>query len=153
MEVNNILDKVKELVRKGNVSKIVLRRKGEVIVSIPVNVGIVGAVVGITAAKWAILAAALATVGFGCSVEIVKDDGEIVNVVTEDDTAKAKDIIGALYEHYISHPDDLPPDFQPQLSFDGIERTVLDYIAGMTDKYAVYKFSEIFIPTAWQVRG
>ena len=91
MEVNNILDKVKELVRKGNVSKIVLRRKGEVIVSIPVNVGIVGAVVGITAAKWAILAAALATVGFGCSVEIVKDDGEIVNVVTEDDTAKAKD--------------------------------------------------------------
>ena len=53
MEVNNILDKVKELVRKGNVSKIVLRRKGEVIVSIPVNVGIVGAVVGITAAKWA----------------------------------------------------------------------------------------------------
>lgn len=91
MEVNNILDKVKELVRKGNVSKIVLRRKGEVIVSIPVNVGIVGAVVGITAAKWAILAAALATVGFGCSVEIIKDDGEIVNVVTEDDTAKAKD--------------------------------------------------------------
>ena len=91
MEVNNILDKVKELVRKGNVSKIVLRRKGEVIVSIPVNVGIVGAVVGITAAKWAILAAALATVGFGCSVEIIKDDGEIVNVVSEDDTAKAKD--------------------------------------------------------------
>ncbi len=91
MEVNNILDKVKELVRKGNVSKIVLRRKGEVIVSIPVSVGIVGAVVGITAAKWAILAAALATVGFGCSVEIIKDDGEIVNVVSEDDTAKAKD--------------------------------------------------------------
>jgi ABC-type xylose transport system substrate-binding protein len=47
--------------------------------------------VGITAAKWAILAAALATVGFGCSVEIIKDDGEIVNVVTEDETNKAKD--------------------------------------------------------------
>lgn len=91
MEVNNVLDKVKELVRKGNVSKIVLRRKGDVIVSIPVNVGIVGAVVGLTAAKWAILAAALATVGFGCSVEIEKDDGEIVKVVSEDETAKAKD--------------------------------------------------------------
>ncbi|MBQ9269857.1 MAG: deoxyguanosinetriphosphate triphosphohydrolase [Oscillospiraceae bacterium] len=75
------------------------------------------------------------------------------NPVAKGEEHKAKDIIGALYEHYISHPDDLPADFQPQLSFDGIERTVLDYIAGMTDKYAVYKFSEIFIPTAWQVRG
>ena len=35
---------------------------------------------------------------------------------------------------------------------DGISRTICDYIAGMTDKYAIYKYSEIFIPTAWQVR-
>ena len=40
---------------------------------------------------WAVLAAVLGTVGFGCSVEIVKDDGEVVNVVTEEDTQKAKD--------------------------------------------------------------
>ena len=91
MEVNNILDKVKEIVRKGNVDKVVLRRKGDVLLSIPVNVGVAGLVVGITAAKWAVLAAALATVGFGCSVEIVKDDGEIINVVSEEDTNKAKD--------------------------------------------------------------
>ena len=31
-------------------------------------------------------------------------------------------------------------------------RVVCDYIAGMTDKYAIYTYSEIFIPTAWQVR-
>lgn len=91
MEVNVVLDKVKELVKKGNVSKIILRRKGEVIVSIPVNVGVVGVVVGLTAAKWSILAAALATVGFGCSVEIIKDDGEVVNVVSEEETTRAKD--------------------------------------------------------------
>lgn len=75
------------------------------------------------------------------------------NPVAKGEEAKAKDIIGMLYEYYLKHPGKLPPDFQPQLSFDGIERTVTDYIAGMTDKYAVYKFSEIFIPTAWQVRG
>ena len=33
-----------------------------------------------------------------------------------------------------------------------ISRTICDYIAGMTDKYAIYTYSEIFIPTAWQVR-
>ena len=48
---------------------------------------------------------------------------------------------------------DLSADFQPQLSFEGIERTVCDYIAGMTDHYAVDKFEEIFIPMGWQVRG
>ena len=31
------------------------------------------------------------------------------------------------------------------------ERVVCDYIAGMTDQYAVAKFSEYFIPKAWQV--
>ena len=47
----------------------------------------------------------------------------------------------------------LPDDFQPQLSFDGMERTVCDYIAGMTDNYAVDKYTELFIPAGWQVRG
>ena len=75
------------------------------------------------------------------------------NPVAKGEEHKAKDIIGALYEHYVKHPDDLPGDYQPQLSFDGIERTIVDYIAGMTDKYAVDKFTEIFIPNAWQVRG
>ena len=91
MDVKTAVEKIKELVRKGNVSKIVVRRKGEVLLSIPVNVGVVGAVIGLTAAKWAVLAAVLGTVGFGCSVEIVKDDGEVLNVVTEEDTQKAKD--------------------------------------------------------------
>ena len=75
------------------------------------------------------------------------------NPVAKGEESQARDIIGILYDYYMKHPGKLPTDFQPQLSFDGIERTVVDYIAGMTDKYAVYKFSEIFIPTAWQVRG
>ena len=75
------------------------------------------------------------------------------NPVAKGEEYKSKDIIGALYDHYLKHPEEIPADFQPQLDFDGIQRTVCDYIAGMTDKYAVYKFSEIFIPTAWQVRG
>ena len=88
---NNIsaaLDKIKELVSKGNVSRVVVRKGEKDILNIPVTVGVVGAVVGITAAKWATLAAVLATVGFGCTVEIVKDDGEVVNVLTEEDNQK-----------------------------------------------------------------
>lgn len=74
------------------------------------------------------------------------------NPVAKGEESKAKDIIRRLYEYYSKNPLKLPPDFIPQLDFDGMDRIVCDYIAGMTDKYAVYKYSEIFIPTAWQVR-
>ena len=75
------------------------------------------------------------------------------NPVAKGEEVKARHILQELYTYYIKHPEALPADFQPQLSFDGMERTVCDYIAGMTDKYAMYKYDELFIPMAWQVRG
>ncbi len=75
------------------------------------------------------------------------------NPVAKGEEGKAKDMLRRLFEHYIDHPQDLPADFQPQLSFDGLERTVCDYIAGMTDNYAADKFTEIFVPMGWHVRG
>lgn len=75
------------------------------------------------------------------------------NPVAKGQESKAQDMLMRLYEYYYENPEMLPADFQPQLSFDGMERTVCDYIAGMTDNYAVDKFTEIFIPSGWQVRG
>ena len=74
------------------------------------------------------------------------------NPIAKGEESKARDIICRLYEYYSAHPEKIPADFQPQMDFDGMERVICDYIAGMTDKYAVYKFSEIFIPTTWQAR-
>ncbi len=75
------------------------------------------------------------------------------NPIAKSQESKAKDMLKRMFEYYVSHPEKLPEDFQPQMSFEGMERTVCDYIAGMTDKYAVDKFTEIFVPTGWQVRG
>ncbi len=75
------------------------------------------------------------------------------NPVAKGQESKAKDMLKRLFDYYYNNPDKLPADFQPQMSFDGLERTVADYIAGMTDNYAVDKFTEIFIPTGWQIRG
>lgn len=75
------------------------------------------------------------------------------NPIAKGQESKAQDMLMRLYEYYYKNPEMLPADFQPQLSFDGMERTVCDYIAGMTDNYAVDKFTEIFIPSGWQVRG
>ena len=73
--------------------------------------------------------------------------------IAKAEESKAKDMLQRLFEYYITHPESLPEDFHPQMSFEGLERTVCDYIAGMTDNYAVDKFTEIFIPMGWQVRG
>ena len=75
------------------------------------------------------------------------------NPVAKGQESKAKDMLQRLYEYYYNRPEALPADFHPQLSFDGMERTVCDYIAGMTDKYAVDKYTELFIPDGWHVRG
>ncbi|MBO7251578.1 MAG: deoxyguanosinetriphosphate triphosphohydrolase [Oscillospiraceae bacterium] len=73
--------------------------------------------------------------------------------VAKAEESKAKDMLRRMFEYYIKNPDALPEDFHPQMSFEGLERTVCDYIAGMTDNYAVDKFTEIFIPVGWHVRG
>ena len=73
--------------------------------------------------------------------------------IAKGEESKAKDMLCRMFEYYLTHPEAIPEDFQPQLSFEGIERTVCDYIAGMTDNYAVDKFTEIFIPAGWHVRG
>ena len=75
------------------------------------------------------------------------------NPVAKGEESKAKDMLGRMFEYYMNHPEALPEDFHPQLSFEGLERTVCDYIAGMTDNYAVDKYTEIFIPMGWHVRG
>ena len=75
------------------------------------------------------------------------------NPVAKGEEAKAREMLKRLYEHYYTHPEAIPEDFQPQMSLEGMERTVCDYIAGMTDNYAVDKYTEIFIPSGWNVRG
>lgn len=71
-----VLDNLKELIKKGNVSKIVVKREDEIILNIPVNLGIIGTVV----APWGAVLGVIAAFGFKCTVEVVKDDGTIIDV-------------------------------------------------------------------------
>lgn len=65
---------------------------------------------------------------------------------------KAVHMIEQLYEYYIRHLDLLPQQFLDALSNtdNSKEQIVCDYIAGMTDSYAVKKFEEFFVPEAWK---
>ena len=66
---------------------------------------------------------------------------------------KAIHLIKELYHYYVNNTRSLPLQFLEQLDNEeiGRERIVCDYIAGMTDSYAVQKYQEIFIPEAWKI--
>lgn len=74
------------------------------------------------------------------------------NPLAKGEESKAQDMIARLFEHYQKHPDELPPDYQDIRLREGTDRAVCDYIAGMTDHYAVAKYNEAFVPLAWAVK-
>ena len=70
------IDVIKETIKKGNVSKVVIKKDGDTILNLPVNIGIVGTVLF----PWAAVAGTIAALGTKCEIEIIKDNGEIIDV-------------------------------------------------------------------------
>lgn len=95
---NEVIEKLKELLKKGNVTKIYLRKDGETVMNIPVTAGALGALIFPPATIAAILAA-LAT---GHRLEIVKDDGEVIDIqdITEDAIHNVKDKVEMAREKF-----------------------------------------------------
>ncbi len=78
---NDLLERVKAVVKEGNVNKIRMKQNDKVLLTVPVNVGIVGGVVGLATAPWlVILGAAAAAYGFKVKFEIVKEDGSVTDI-------------------------------------------------------------------------
>ena len=80
-EIKDLVDKLKAKVKEGNVDRVQIRKDDEVILKVPVNVGIIGGLIGAAAAPWALIAGTIAAFGFGCKLEIVKKDGSVDEVV------------------------------------------------------------------------
>lgn len=64
---------------------------------------------------------------------------------------KAERIIYELYSHYLKNPDLIPENFRHYDDEIDFETIVCDYIAGMTDRYVMYKFQELFVPRSWNI--
>ena len=97
--VNALVEKLKALVAKGNVSRIVIRKAdGSVFLDMSVNVGVIGGVVALSFSKWLVLGGALAAVGFGYTLEVVKESGEVVNVVKPEAGETVKKVASSVAE-------------------------------------------------------
>ena len=62
---------------------------------------------------------------------------------------KAEDMIEILFNYLCNHPAKVPGEYRQIMREDGIKRAVADYIAGMSDTYAVELYKDIFIPRGW----
>jgi dGTPase len=69
----------------------------------------------------------------------------------KEDDPKTHFIVHKLFEHLVSTPEDLPDDLSENLRGDPIERRAADYIAGMTDRYAIKIFERFYVPGPWAV--
>ena len=95
---DEIVAQIKELVKKGNIARILVKRGEDTVLNIPLNVGIVGTVLGLTAAPWALIATAVATLGFDCRIELVKTDGGTIELFSREVGQKAVDLGSAVVD-------------------------------------------------------
>lgn len=65
------------------------------------------------------------------------------------DEKKIATVIKMLWDHYMENPGELPSEYSQSIDRWGEKQIVIDYIAGMSDGYALRKFSELFVPKSW----
>ena len=75
------------------------------------------------------------------------------NMTVKNEEKKAEEILYILYEYYMERPELLTGEFGQMLEAgENKSDVVCDYIAGMTDNYAIEVFEDIYIPRAWSIR-
>ncbi len=76
-------------------------------------------------------------------------DNVYLGSVAKVEEIKAENMLSMLFELFLKKPDKMGKDAMRRTEIYGLQRTVTDYIAGMTDRYAVALFREIYIPKGW----
>lgn len=71
------------------------------------------------------------------------------NPKAKSEETKVYGFVKGLYDYYMQHGELLPNEYSLIRDTEGIERAVVDYIAGMTDHYAVVTYQNIYIPGSW----
>ncbi|HHY91454.1 MAG TPA: deoxyguanosinetriphosphate triphosphohydrolase, partial [Clostridiales bacterium] len=77
-------------------------------------------------------------------------DNVYLNKVAKKEEEKAQYIICQLYSYFLKHPEKMPEEMRERIPEFGIEEVVKDYIAGMTDRYVIHKYLEIYVPNVWK---
>ena len=96
------------------------------------------------------------TIGLPAQLQSISDklhsfmfEAVYLNPAAKSEETKGVEIVKTLYTYYMTNPDRLPEDYKLIEKEEGLNTAVCDFISGMTDRYAVTHFSELFIPKSW----
>ncbi len=63
---------------------------------------------------------------------------------------KAMELLKSLFEYFVRYPQKMPELYRRNLESESVERCVCDYISGMSDRYAIDLYRELFVPRVWE---
>lgn len=78
-------------------------------------------------------------------------DSVYKNPVAKSEETKVLGIVEGLFKYYLKTPEKMSPEYLKIAQNEGKIRAIADYIAGMTDHYAITVYSDIYIPKAWSI--
>lgn len=79
-------------------------------------------------------------------------DSLYFNPAAKSEEGKVEVLIKRLFTYFLEHADQLPKEYLKIREEEGLSRAVCDYIAGMTDNYALEIYRSLFIPTSWVMK-
>ena len=74
-----------------------------------------------------------------------------LNPAAKAEESKVLGLVEGIYKDLLLHPKKMGEEYQRIIETDGLDRAICDYIAGMTDHYAVTVYSNIYIPKGWSI--
>lgn len=75
------------------------------------------------------------------------------NPIAKSEDNKAQEMLIKLFEFYVQHPEKMPEHYRINIESEGVERCVADFISGMTDRYAIETYTDLFVPRVWRGRS
>ena len=79
-------------------------------------------------------------------------DHVYTNPLAKSEDKKAQELLARLFEYYVKHTEEMPDLYYRNTKTEPVERCVCDFVGGMTDRYAIDRYTELFIPQVWRGR-
>jgi len=73
------------------------------------------------------------------------------NPEAKGEEGKAKEVVRRLYLYFTENPGKLPAEYRRIMAESDVHRAVCDYISGMSDRYCIAVYGQLFVPKSWSV--
>jgi len=77
-------------------------------------------------------------------------DNVYYNPIAKAEEVKGMEMLARLFDYFVRYPNKMPELYRRNMKNESVQRCVCDYVASMTDRYAIDLYKELFIPSVWR---